>query len=208
MTSVFSVFLRFAMRGAGAAREKCRNPAFYIFIKQSRTSPGDAAQIRPRDFCSKTLQGARTKEHDAQASNTSSRPLQRKHRRVQNASRYSDEPNKGAFSDDRRMTEYVEHPCPPVNPTYTSDTHPPDKGIGSLYKDGTHPAIELLVFNSRPRWYCLGPPRLYGASMVIPERPHTVVRLLKMCLVLSVLFKTAKTIPNAEPSLRCSLCAE
>ncbi|GBP54812.1 hypothetical protein EVAR_87885_1 [Eumeta japonica] len=111
-------------------RDKCRNPVFHIFLEQSRTSLGDAAQVRPRDLCSKTLQGARTKEHDTQTSSTSLRPLQRKHRRVQNISRCPDKPNKGAFSDDRRMTEYVEHPCPPINPTGTADTHPPDKGIG------------------------------------------------------------------------------
>ncbi|GBP61488.1 hypothetical protein EVAR_34725_1 [Eumeta japonica] len=86
------------------AREKCRNPVFLIFLEQSRTCPGDAPQVRPRDLRSKTLQGARTKEHDAQASSTSSRPLQRKHRRVQNTSGCPDKPNKGAFSDDRRMT--------------------------------------------------------------------------------------------------------
>ncbi|GBP20188.1 hypothetical protein EVAR_82061_1 [Eumeta japonica] len=95
------------------AQEKCRNPVFHIFLELSGTSPGDAAQVRFRDLCNKTLQDARTKEHDAQASSTSPRPLQRKHRRVQNTSRCPDKPNKGAFSDDRQMTEYVEHPCPP-----------------------------------------------------------------------------------------------
>ncbi|GBP48057.1 hypothetical protein EVAR_85669_1 [Eumeta japonica] len=98
------------------AREKCRNPVFHIFLEQSRTSPGDAAQVRPRHLCSKTLQGARKKEHDAQAPSTFLRPLQRKHRRVQNTSRCPDKPNKEAFSDDRRMTEYMEHPCPPSTP--------------------------------------------------------------------------------------------
>ncbi|GBP61132.1 hypothetical protein EVAR_46783_1 [Eumeta japonica] len=87
--------------------------AFFWSSNTAQTCPGDRAQVRPRDFCSKTLQGARTKEHDAQASSTSLRPLQRKHRCVQNISRCPDKPNKGTFSDDRRMTEYVEHPYPP-----------------------------------------------------------------------------------------------
>ncbi|GBP91810.1 hypothetical protein EVAR_56525_1 [Eumeta japonica] len=51
-----------------------------------------------------------------------------------------------------------------------------------------------------------GPPFLCGASTRIPERPHTMFRLLNIFLASSVLGRTARTSHNGEPSLRQSLC--
>ncbi|GBP21275.1 hypothetical protein EVAR_11670_1 [Eumeta japonica] len=42
----------------------------------------------------------------------------------------------------------------------------------------------------------------------IPERPHTMFRLLNIFLASSVLGRTARTSHNGEPSLRQSLCTE
>ncbi|GBP24414.1 hypothetical protein EVAR_19289_1 [Eumeta japonica] len=58
------------------------------------------------------------------------------------------------------------------------------------------------------RWHCPGPPFLCGASTRIPERPHTMFRLLNIFLASSVLGRTARTNHNSEPSLRQSLCTE
>ncbi|GBP42592.1 hypothetical protein EVAR_87143_1 [Eumeta japonica] len=58
------------------------------------------------------------------------------------------------------------------------------------------------------RWHCPGPPFLCGASTRIPERPHTMFRLLNIFLASSVLGRTARTSHNGEPSLRQSLCTE
>ncbi|GBP08456.1 hypothetical protein EVAR_77152_1 [Eumeta japonica] len=58
------------------------------------------------------------------------------------------------------------------------------------------------------QWHCPGPPFLCGASTRIPERPHTMFRLLNIFLASSVLGRTARTSHNGEPSLRQSLCTE
>ncbi|GBP24898.1 hypothetical protein EVAR_12562_1 [Eumeta japonica] len=49
---------------------------------------------------------------------------------------------------------------------------------------------------------------LVRASTRIPERPHTMFRLLNIFLASSVLGRTARTSHNGEPSLRQSLCTE
>ncbi|GBP39344.1 hypothetical protein EVAR_24325_1 [Eumeta japonica] len=49
---------------------------------------------------------------------------------------------------------------------------------------------------------------LVWASTRIPERPHTMFRLLNIFLASSVLGRTARTSHNGEPSLRQSLYTE